>query len=521
MPDWISHILFAIILIEIFSIKRKSLVILGALLPDMIIKFELLSLILPIDKYFINSFLLPFHTPIGMFLFTILLVPFFNFDHYKTYLSLFIGWSSHLMLDTTNKHMIIGENQLFFPFSWKNFEFSLFWPNQYYYIILILIFVLIAILLIKVIKDKRLFYVYMGKILFFLGKLIFMFKRRTISLDNINKILVIRSGAMGDVLMTTPFIKSVRKNFPKSKISYLVGDWSASVLKNNPNIDEILTFEDKIIFKKEIVNVIKVIKEIRKKRFDIVFILDKSYQWNLFAFFCDINSRVGFDRCGEGFSNNINVWFDGTMYELDYNLQLLSTIRLKIFSRDMELFPSKKDAVISARLSKKIKGKLIGISPGAAKNIGQEMAIKRWPKENYLELIKKLLAKNSNIKIVLFGGSDDKIIGDFIESNLKNKNLINLIGKTNIQQSYLIMKKCKLFITHDSGPMHIAAASGTKMIALFGPTPPNRFAPKNAFVFYKGNPKKPGYNVYGRFIDEKLMEKISVDEVYTKVKEII
>ena len=67
--------------------------------------------------------------------------------------------------------------------------------------------------------------------------------------------------------------------------------------------------------------------------------------------------------------------------------------------------------------------------------------------------------------------------------------------------------------------MHIAAASGTNIIALFGPTPPNRFAPKNAYVFYKGNPKKPGYDVHGRFIDEKLMEGISVDEVYIKVKE--
>ena len=67
-----------------------------------------------------------------------------------------------------------------------------------------------------------------------------------------NKILVIRSGAIGDVIMTTPLVKSIRKRFPKANISYLVGKWSKKAVESNPNIDNIIAFDDDIVFKKKI-----------------------------------------------------------------------------------------------------------------------------------------------------------------------------------------------------------------------------------------------------------------------------
>ena len=355
----------------------------------------------------------------------------------------------------------------------------------------------------------------MRELICLIGKLFFIGKKQSIDQDNIKNILIIRSGALGDVIMTTPFIRSVRKNYPHAKISYLVGEWSASVLKNNPFIDEVITFNDNIINKKRFFGIVTLIKKVKLKKFDTAFILDKSYLWNLFAFFSGIVYRIGFDRDGEGFPNTINVPFDGKKYELEYNLDLLKKMRLKIIDTKMELFPSQSDFEKAKEIIRKTKGIVIGIAPGGAKNPGQEMAEKRWPREKYLELIKKLTT-HKNISIMLFGGPTDTDIGKFIELNTQKKRMINLIGKTNLHQSYLLMKKCKVVITHDSGPLHLAAASGTKIIALFGPTPPHRFAPKNAMILYKGTPEKPGYDIYGNVTRKDYMSMIDVEEVYKK-----
>ena len=144
MPDWISHVLIGLIICEIFRIKPKSLVLLGALLPDIILKVELIHNFIPIGDNLFWLFM-PLHTPIGNLLVTFLLLPVFNYNKKKTFFLITIGWISHLLSDMMTKHFIIGQF-LLFPLSWKTSGFGMVWPEEFYLILIPLLVVYLIFL---------------------------------------------------------------------------------------------------------------------------------------------------------------------------------------------------------------------------------------------------------------------------------------------------------------------------------------------------------------------------------------
>ena len=337
-------------------------------------------------------------------------------------------------------------------------------------------------------------------------------------------ILMIRSGAIGDVLMTTPLVEAVRAAWPKARINYLVGKWSSSVLKNNPCVDGVIEFDDNIIVKRNIIKALALAKKIGKMNFDTCLVLDKSWLWSLFAKIAKIPLRVGFRRKGlintMLNTNNVSIPFFASKYELEYYLDIARKLDLDIKTNRMRLYPSKDDEFVANSIIETNKAvlnnkKITGIAPGGAENPGQSLVAKRWPLENYKALVKQLVERKDTA-VLLFGGSSDKEICDELEG-IDTKKIISVAGKITIQQSYLLMKKCSYFVTHDSGAMHIVSAAGLgkKLIAIFGPTSPKRFAPKDATVL---KPKKLpfGYNpeqdVY-KSIPQSKIEYASVGDV--------
>ncbi len=336
-----------------------------------------------------------------------------------------------------------------------------------------------------------------------------------------HNLLIIRSGAIGDVLMTTPLVRAIREYYPKAEITYLVGEWSKGAIETNPSVDKIISFRDEIVAKKKLFGVYNLIKKIRRQKFDRCFILDKSYIWNLFAWLCKIPVRVGFDRFGEGFPNTYNVQYDGTKHEVDYYMDIAKLIGAKIYG-DMEFFVPKKDEDYANRFFLKNKiSNVVGIAPGGAGNPGQKLSAKRWPVGKYAELVTRLLNAND---VLIFGGKNDMEIAKSLLHSLETKTdrqIIDLAGKLNLKQAAAMIKKCKLIISNDSGPMHLAVAVKTQVIGIFGPTDPNRFGPRVGKVVTSKFSCGPCYDAYGRFKkcrDYKCIEKISVDEVIRKIK---
>lgn len=132
MPDLMSHLLIGIILAELFNARKKSIVILGALAPDLLAKSFLVYLYLRIPQTF--SFA-AFHTPIMVFLLSVLITPFFKFDSIKTILYFNIGSFSHFLADLPIKHFTELGTQFFYPFSDKGYSLDLIWPEQSAYVL--------------------------------------------------------------------------------------------------------------------------------------------------------------------------------------------------------------------------------------------------------------------------------------------------------------------------------------------------------------------------------------------------
>lgn len=296
---------------------------------------------------------------------------------------------------------------------------------------------------------------------------------RKAELENVKDILIFKTGAIGDVVMTTPFVSAIRKKFPKARITYYVGRWSKPVLENNPNIDRIVAFDDRIIFQKRILRTILLILKIRRGKFDVCFDLEKSYLFHLLIYLAGIPIRAGLDREGEGFLNTINVPYGAITHEIDTYLNLARAVGARIPAKiKPEIFLSKKDMKFADKFLKRNKikksDKIAGIAPGGAKNPGQDVSSKRWPRERYQELAARLARKG--YRIIILGGPSDKDLIPYFKGYPVSMD-------SSLTEMAALMKHCKYLVCNDSGPMHIAEAVGPKVIAIFGPTDPRKWGP--------------------------------------------
>lgn len=145
MPEWLTHALLGLVVAEIFGIRKKSIVILGALLPDILVKLVLLRLFLPIPNID-YSILGSGHTPFVFLLFSILICPLFHYDYLKIIMWLNVGALSHFLADATLHHIFDGGVRLFYPLTTKMYTLSLIWPNDTYWLAIFLIFVYLGII---------------------------------------------------------------------------------------------------------------------------------------------------------------------------------------------------------------------------------------------------------------------------------------------------------------------------------------------------------------------------------------
>jgi len=151
MPDWMSHLLIGLILAEIFNIKKTSLVIFGALLPDLLSKFYLISFYFGIDESFPFSYL---HTPVLSILVGILIAPLFRYDRIKTTAFISLGIASHFLSDLTMRHFHAGMF-IFFPFSTKAYTLNWVWPEQSIYVLIGTFIVYTLIRVVKKVNSER------------------------------------------------------------------------------------------------------------------------------------------------------------------------------------------------------------------------------------------------------------------------------------------------------------------------------------------------------------------------------
>lgn len=295
------------------------------------------------------------------------------------------------------------------------------------------------------------------------------------------KILVIKLGAIGDVIYTTPALRALKKKFPDSLIYYLTAKWSKIIAQNIPYVDSVFTMsaagENKNIFGK-ILESVKMIRNIKKEKFDAVVVFHRSTFSNLFAFLCRIPVRAGFSYKGKGRFLTHTVLFDSKKHEVERYLDVVKEIGAKPDGTRTELKIPKDELnnIYSIfNINKITTHPIVAIHAAGGANPGTFMPIKRWEKEKFAKLADLIIDKY-RANVLFIGDKSDRELTLEIMGLMKNKP-VNLTGETSISELIGLLGKCDIIIGGDSGPLHIAAAVGTAAVFLFGPSDPKLVAP--------------------------------------------
>ncbi|MDO8661943.1 MAG: lipopolysaccharide heptosyltransferase II [Candidatus Omnitrophota bacterium] len=300
------------------------------------------------------------------------------------------------------------------------------------------------------------------------------------------KILIFNVNWLGDVLFSTAVIRNIRRNFPNSFLACIIPARCYPVLKGNPHLDEIIIFDEKDRHKGLFAR-LGFIRNLKNKKFDMVFLLHRSFSRALICRLAGIPERIGHYTKKRAFllTKKIIPPKRDSLHRIDYYLDIIEQAGLRVEDRYPEFFISTEDkAFVEDFLNKnsvKQDDFIVAINPGG------NWPPKRWPKDYWVELADKLI-EDSAAKLIITGSVNDLSLAGYIRGKMLHKPIV-ACGVFNLKQLGALAKKADLFITADTGPLHIANSVGAKkIIALFGPTSPAVTGPypsKNVTILQK------------------------------------
>ena len=335
-------------------------------------------------------------------------------------------------------------------------------------------------------------------------------------------ILIVKLSAIGDVIHTLPSLAALRRLYPDAHITWVVEEAAADLVKNHPYLDTVLISRRKSWSKdiqkgkilKPLINTLLLIKELRRRRYDLVIDFHGLFKSSVIVFFSRGKRKLGYDSLQElsGLFLNEKIPEDMNKHAVDRYLDFPRYLGSKTDNVEF-ILPSNNDAEAKVRLlMSKYKlddKKFIAINPVAY------WETKLWDNEKFAHLAD--LANNKLKMKVVFTGSE-KVSIEGITSRMTTEG-INLGGQTSLLDLAYLYKKAQMVITTDSGPMHLASAVGAPVIALFGPTDPARTGPhgKEHTIITAGLPCSPCF--LKKCSTKKCMKDISPEQVFAAIEE--
>ena len=332
--------------------------------------------------------------------------------------------------------------------------------------------------------------------------------------SKVNKILIIKPAAIGDVLLATPAAENVRYNFPDAEINFLTQKYCKEILNGNPFINRILTYDlslDGGWF---------IIRKIRKQRYDLVIDLFGNPRTALITFFSRAKYKVGFKFRQRKYAYNIKLDSrGGEIHNVEFNLDALRALGLDVKSTLPKFYINRVHSEYADRFfsDNGLEGKtVIGINPCGT------WPTKVWYLEKFAELIRKF---GNDYRFLIFWGYEEERLQAQKLREMTGSNVV-LIPKADLKYTGALMKKCKVFLTNDTGPMHIASALGVNVAAIFGPTNSHLQGPlnENSIVIKNEQLSCLGCNLT-RIKDcpfqHKCMAELSADTVYGKMQKFL
>ena len=328
--------------------------------------------------------------------------------------------------------------------------------------------------------------------------------------QKVNKILIIKPAAIGDVLLATPVIENLRHNFPDAEINFLTQKFCKEALTDNPFLSKALTYDlryDSTAF---------LIKHLTRQKYDLVIDLFGNPRTAIVTYMIDARYRVGYKFNWRRFAYNIKV--DPRRRELhniEFNLESLRRLGLEIITSKPRFVLNSVHKEFAEEFFEKnglSKGNVIGINPHGT------WKTKVWYAEKFIEL-GKMLTKKYNI-LLFWGNNSEKLNAEKISNAIGKKAI--LIPETDLKYMGALILNCSVFVTNDTGPMHIAWILGVNTVAIYGPTIPELQGPlsDNSVIVRNNTLSCLGCNltkIEDCPYEHKCMRNLTAEEVYNNI----
>lgn len=312
---------------------------------------------------------------------------------------------------------------------------------------------------------------------------------------------------LGDCVMAAPSIMGLRAALPHCQITLLMKSQLAGLGRLIPSANDVLPLDDAGGY----------ITKARAEKFDTALVLPNSFRsaWEVFR--TGAPARIGY-------AGDLRSWLltrpvakpgvKHSLHQSEYFLRLAREIAPDITIAAPELTVTAEAKAKAGSILPPVQKPFVGFGFGATYG-----SAKMWPSRKFAELAARL---SSDYQIVLLGGEADRWAEDEILKTCEKVKPFSLVGKTDIGALAAVMARLAIYITNDTGPMHISAALGTPTLAIFGPTSPEETSPlgPNVKVIYKKAACAPCWKRKCP-TDHLCMESITVDEVYGAALEML
>ena len=335
-------------------------------------------------------------------------------------------------------------------------------------------------------------------------------------------ILVIKLSAVGDIILSSVAFKALRARFPQARITCLTGRDAAPLLHGCPYIDDVIVCDHKGR-ERGFVAFWRVLQQLRKYRFDKVVDFQNNTRSHLLAFGCMPRASYGYSNGKFGFLLSDGIKDDKPgLSPVAHQFRILEKVGIELPAAPrLEMWPRNDDHawardLLHGEWIDEKQHTVVGINIAAS----DRWPSKNWPVEAMAELADRLAA--DGIRVIITGMEKDRARVRDLMTRSKSKPSM-LAGKTNLLQLAALVSYCKVFITPDSAPLHIAAAMGVPVIAIFGPTSPERHLPPgdNIKVMTREMDCRPCYLPNCRSGQAPCLKDVTAYEVYLEVKDML
>jgi len=301
---------------------------------------------------------------------------------------------------------------------------------------------------------------------------------------SISHILVRAPNWIGDAVMGTPALMDIRKAYPESKITLWARPTIAELLRGHPGIDEVFIYDHKGKHK-GVLGKLRLIRDLRAQHVGRAILLQNAFEAAFLTFLSGVPERLGYATDGRRLflSRGVPVpQQEGRVHQVDYFQRLIGELTGIQTKRAPNLMvQEEEERLVDEEFPGLARGnadEVIGVNPGAVYGTA-----KRWLPERFAEAADQIIENRQRalspervVKCVIVGGPGEEELGRTVGRQMNNPSIV-LSGKTTIRQLLVIIKRCSLFLTNDTGPMHIACAFGVPVVAIFGSTDPAHTAP--------------------------------------------